>query len=802
LFNFKINIMECRIFTTITMIFVLTITVGAQSFERQWDQSNATESRPEWFTGFTNRGIASTPEFVFVASRSPDLSADKKTVMYMNPKTGEFLGTLNVDPIVLGTFAVNDVATSDDGQILVSNLALYHEQWVPEGTWQFKVYKWTNVSAVPEVFIDYDNPEHLRLGDLITVKGDLTANAVIYAAVYQAPKAVRWEVVDGVLNETPEIIELQGIVEENAALGFPKVIPTGVTKNDPFYYNATKTALKKFSADGGTILEEIDPANFLPSNGVEGRDNSFTHFMVGDQSYIAALSIKGTGTSSPAEVKAVNVTNGLNLAMDPFYSASLGTANNEQLNGDISSTVIDGEVWVFLLYSQSGFAAFKYIAPLPEVVVPVTESGWRRGSNPELDSIDGRISRPDWLSENSRAVAVGNGHIYVVNCAPGKGPGEILVLDATDGSYLNKKLDVAAVNAANPTSDLRISDVEVDDAGHILACNMRQGDAFNVFAWDDEDSEPYLLVSASEIPYTDAGDEGVWQQTAYYFDVKGDIKGDAVIVAARSNLAITYRWVITGGVVQNEGVPTVVVNDVPGSTGHFGPYASVALESAAPDSPVWGSGLSINPFRLAADGTFLGAIPDEVAVSPTGYSDAAKERTLVTKYFEWGEKKYLYVYSWHWADHCRLIDVSGEDPSALTLENQQEIGDYLGQIDHPFRWGDVDYFIAEDGSLNLVTLVSSNGIRLDRIEATGTLAKELKKNELRIYPNPTKKFLNIKHSGGVSKVEIINMAGIVVKTFTNLDQERVDVSMLNSGVYFVKVASKEKTISVSKFMKH
>lgn len=101
MFNFKINIMKCRIFTTITMIFVLTITVGAQSFERQWDQSNATESRPEWFTGFTNRGIASTPEFVFVASRSPDLSADKKTVMYMNPKTGEFLGTLNVDPIVL-----------------------------------------------------------------------------------------------------------------------------------------------------------------------------------------------------------------------------------------------------------------------------------------------------------------------------------------------------------------------------------------------------------------------------------------------------------------------------------------------------------------------------------------------------------------------------------------------------------------------------------------------------------------------------------------------------------------------------
>ena len=801
--------MKCRIFTTITMIFALAISVGAQSFERQWDQSKATGeaplfNTPIFFEGFNTRGIAATPDYLFVASRSLQLSEEGKAVIYFDAKTGDLAGQMDVSIIKMGQFAVNDLEVSDDGQVLVSNLALPPQE-TPWRSWEFKIYKWTDKSAIPTLYIDYANPENLRLGDMITVKGDLTENAVIYASVHQIPKVVRWEVVNGVLNTTPEIIELQGMVEANKDLGFPKVIATGVTKNEPFYYNATAAKLKKFSADGATILEEIVPTNFLASNGVEGRDNSITHFTVDEQQYIAALGIQGTAGNSPAEVKAINVTNGLDTAMDPFHSQSLGIPNNTQLNGDITSTVIDGEVWVFLLYGNEGFAAFKYVAPvppLPEVVVPVTENGWRRGSNPTLDTIDGRISRPDWLTANSRAVAVGNGHIYVVNCAPGKAVGEILVLDAADGSYLDKKLNVEAINAKNASSDLRISDVEVDDAGHILASNMRLGDAFNIFAWDTEDSVPYLLVTAKGIPYAEENDqETIWHQTAYYFDVKGDIKNDAVIVAARSNLAVTYRWVITGGVVQNGGVPTVIENIITTGNGKFGPYASAALESAAPDSPIWGSGLNLSPVRLAADGANLGIIDDAVVMTPTGYDGTAKERTLVNKYFEWDGKKYLYVYSWHWADHCRLVDVSGGDPSAITVADQKEIGTYLGQIDHPLRWGDVDYFIAEDGSLNLVTLASGNGIRLDRIEATGTSAKELKKNELRIYPNPTKDFLNIKHSEGVSKVEIINMAGVVVKSIDNLDQERVDVSMLNSGVYFVKVASKEKTVTVSKFIK-
>ena len=788
--------MKNKIFTSITMIFALAMIVGAQSFERQWDMSKATSATPAFFEGFNTRGIAATPDYLFVASRSMQISTEGKAVFYLDAKTGVIGGQMDVSIITKGQLAVNDLEVSDDGQILVSNLAL-PPQADPWRSWQFKIYKWTDKSAVPTVYIDYANPNSLRLGDMITVKGDLTKNAVIYASVHQTPKVVRWEVVNGVLNTIPEIIELKGIVEANSALGFPKVIPAGVTKNDPFYYNATATPLRKFSADGATIMEQIVPANFLASNGVEGRDNSITHFTVDGQQYIATLGIQGAAAASPAEVKAINVTNGLNTAMNPFHSQSLGTTpNNAQLNGDITSTVIDGQVWVFLLYGNEGYAAFKYKAPVPpqpEVVVPVTANGWRRGSNALLDSIDGRLSRPDWLNGNSRAVAVGNGHIYVVNCAE-NGAGEIRVLDATNGSYLNKMLNVGLLNA-NPTpgNKIRIADVEVDDAGHILACNMRMGEDFKIYAWDTEESEPYVLAKAGPFPFAEENDvQAIWQQTAYYFDVKGDIKGDAVIIAARSNMPTTLRWVITGGVVQNGGIPTVTKNQ----HASFGPYAAAALESANPDSPIWISANTLHATRFLADGTFKGTIPAEVAVNPNGFN---QELTRSIKYLEWDGKKYLFEFAWSWSSRQCLIDVSAEDLSTLTTVDRIMVGANLGQVANALIWGDVDYFIGVDGALNLVTLESKNGIMLTRFPGT-TSTKDLKKNELLIYPNITKDFLNIKHSEGVSKVEIINMAGVVVKSIDNLEQERVDVSMLNSGIYFVKVVTKEKTTAVSKFV--
>jgi hypothetical protein len=200
--------------------------------------------------------------------------------------------------------------------------------------------------------------------------------------------------------------------------------------------------------------------------------------------------------------------------------------------------------------------------------------------------------------------------------------------------------------------------------------------------------------------------------------------------------------------------------------------------------------------RFASDGTLLGAIPAEVATNIT-----QPFRTAVTKYFEWESKKYLVEWNFVWADHNRLIDVTADDLSTLTADNWSETGIYLGQAPNPERYGDVDYFIADDGSLNIVTLVTNNGIRLDRYAGTGTAIAKVTKDQLSIYPNPASNRLFVSSKAGASKVEIISVAGAVVKTVSNVSAEAINVSDLKTGIYFVKVTSNDGTVGVSKFMK-
>ncbi|WP_066627787.1 T9SS type A sorting domain-containing protein [Labilibacter marinus] len=71
--------------------------------------------------------------------------------------------------------------------------------------------------------------------------------------------------------------------------------------------------------------------------------------------------------------------------------------------------------------------------------------------------------------------------------------------------------------------------------------------------------------------------------------------------------------------------------------------------------------------------------------------------------------------------------------------------------------------------------------------------------EMDVYPNPTTNVVNIKTPFG-SKVELCNVAGMVVKTFvSSSDVEKVDVSQLNKGLYVVKVSNKG-TIKTQKLL--
>ena len=73
--------------------------------------------------------------------------------------------------------------------------------------------------------------------------------------------------------------------------------------------------------------------------------------------------------------------------------------------------------------------------------------------------------------------------------------------------------------------------------------------------------------------------------------------------------------------------------------------------------------------------------------------------------------------------------------------------------------------------------------------------------EFKIVPNPAHDNITITAGASDFKVEILNFLGQTVISYPNIDSEiTLDISSLNNGVYFVRIASENETI-VKKFIK-
>lgn len=92
---------------------------------------------------------------------------------------------------------------------------------------------------------------------------------------------------------------------------------------------------------------------------------------------------------------------------------------------------------------------------------------------------------------------------------------------------------------------------------------------------------------------------------------------------------------------------------------------------------------------------------------------------------------------------------------------------------------------------------------LDNIKVTtstlSTAENLLSKNNVSIYPNPTSDYLNIKSAQNISGIKIFDASGKMVSSFSKTD--RINVSELVKGTYFVTVKNADGTSSTHKFIK-
>lgn len=80
----------------------------------------------------------------------------------------------------------------------------------------------------------------------------------------------------------------------------------------------------------------------------------------------------------------------------------------------------------------------------------------------------------------------------------------------------------------------------------------------------------------------------------------------------------------------------------------------------------------------------------------------------------------------------------------------------------------------------------------------GTNEFDISLNEAVFFPNPATDIIHFTKSA--IKIEVMDVAGRNI-SFSKIDPTTIDISTLSSGVYFLKMINKDKTIAVGKFVK-
>jgi hypothetical protein len=291
----------------------------------------------------TTRGAAYNPATgnLLVASRQGG------TFVYpVNGTTGVVGASLNTTGITGGTFNLNVIGVSDDGQIFACNLATAATTAAP-----FKIYRWANESDTPTV-VYADGPDAVtarRYGDSFAVWGSGT-DVRIYASGSSNTTLAEF-IWDGTTMSAPTLIP----VASGAARGGMARGADGST----IWINGRGTNTQEIARADGTLIRSIPTGTSTISHMVVGT------FSAGGRNYVVA------GVLSPElQADIVDVTG------TPFLAATLsrfGTNTNTNATGAISVDAANQRVY---LYGTNIGASAYSVASLPPSLAIAGPAAW------------------------------------------------------------------------------------------------------------------------------------------------------------------------------------------------------------------------------------------------------------------------------------------------------------------------------------------------------------------------------------------------------------------------------------------
>jgi hypothetical protein len=195
-----------------TKVYTVTVTKAvppALVVTPVWQKNLNSGGLPSWMTANNDRDLAAFGDFVYVHNNNDKIRVVSKTdgsdvtagtAGFIDGKLPDGSGNL----FLLGT------ATDNQGNIVASNLRVGAAA-LP--TW--RVYKWSNKDATRTTLIEYPTPAGYRLGENLSVVGDVSTDAIVYVPGggfgTQNNKVLKFTITGGVANLTPSIIELAGL---------------------------------------------------------------------------------------------------------------------------------------------------------------------------------------------------------------------------------------------------------------------------------------------------------------------------------------------------------------------------------------------------------------------------------------------------------------------------------------------------------------------------------------------------------------------------------------------------------------
>lgn len=244
-----------------TKVYTVTVTKEAPpvlAISPVWQKNLNSGGLPTWFTANNDRDIAVSGDFVYVHNNNDKIrvisAADGSDVMVRDNL--EFID--GKENFASGNLFLLGTATDSEGRIVASNLRVGSDAMNP-----WNVYVWNDKDAAQELLFQYPTPAGFRLGENLTVVGDVRGNATVYVPGSgfgtASNKILKFAITGGVANVTPQVIELAGITDLGNA---PDVVPVSNEANANIIVAGTKVGnIAEYTSEGVLVGKLPDALN-------------------------------------------------------------------------------------------------------------------------------------------------------------------------------------------------------------------------------------------------------------------------------------------------------------------------------------------------------------------------------------------------------------------------------------------------------------------------------------------------------------------------------------------------------------